>query len=288
MERHRDEDFFLWLHYYDVHRPYQTAPHYLPTGMSPNAEEVFRTFDDFEAVRFGEAKPTDADKRWVRALYAAGVRTFDDDFGKALGAIKELGLYEDSLIILTSDHGEELWDHGGFEHGHSYYEEILQVPLVIKMPQQHQGHYVDQPATLASLTPTILELCGIPYEVGLMSATPLFDAEGTLQSATGEIPLVAAGNIYGDVGGAVLLGHWKYLRHPRTGNEELYNLSIDPLEQRSVAAVSPERRSELSRLLTAAREDAVRTRRHFGLKSHVAQAPDENLRRQLQAVGYLD
>jgi arylsulfatase A-like enzyme len=100
----------------------------------------------------------------------------DDHIEKLLAALRRLGLYEDTLILITADHGEEFWDHGGVTHGHTLYEELVRVPLAMRLPGRlpagtvitEQVHHVD-------LMPTVLDLAGVarPAQCTGLSLVPL-------------------------------------------------------------------------------------------------------------------
>ena len=86
------------------------------------------------SVRAGELELSEPQREWVSKLYAAEVSFVDDNVGRILQTLRDLGLYDEALIVLTSDHGEEFWEHGGYEHGHTLYDELLRVPLILKLP----------------------------------------------------------------------------------------------------------------------------------------------------------
>ena len=73
-------------------------------------------------------------KLWLKTLYNGGVGYTDHQVGRLLETIKDLDIYDDALIILTNDHGEEFWDHGGWQHGHNLHNELIAAPLIVKLP----------------------------------------------------------------------------------------------------------------------------------------------------------
>jgi arylsulfatase A-like enzyme len=128
-----DEPPFLYLHYSDPHEPY--AP--------PPEADRWREFAG-QAARALPVPPSGpprsgrvhspAEAEALVARYDAEIAYFDHHFGRLLAALEQRGLYDDALVIVTSDHGEEFGEHGGFAHAHSLYNELLHVPLVIKYP----------------------------------------------------------------------------------------------------------------------------------------------------------
>ena len=110
-------------------------------------------------------------QEFCRKMYAEEVRYVDRWFGDLLAQIRDADWYESSLVVVTSDHGEELFDHGGFEHGHSMHEELLRVPLLVKWPTAAEAdEQVSQTVGLVDLAPTFLEFAGAP---------PMPDQSGT-------------------------------------------------------------------------------------------------------------
>ena len=134
----QERDFLLWLHLMDPHAPYAPPPEFFTDPSLSAHAELGYEFDRFK-IRSGEVRYSERRQGWVKELYRSEVRFADDRIGRLMAALKDLGLYDDSLIVLTSDHGEEFWDHGGVDHGHSFYNELVSVPLIIKLPRLHDA-----------------------------------------------------------------------------------------------------------------------------------------------------
>ena len=120
------------MHYYDPHQPLEPPLEYMGNAKAPAG--MGRRFKDKINVRAGMLKLSAEQREWVRKLYDDEVRYVDENVGRLLGHLRETGQYDDALIIVASDHGEEFWEHDGFEHGHTLYNEVLRVPLMIKLP----------------------------------------------------------------------------------------------------------------------------------------------------------
>ncbi len=139
---HADRTFFLFLHTYQVHAPYAPPPHFkalfldVPGREPPNGR--------------GAALAYDQEARWT-----------DDHVAPFLAALAKLGLAERTIVVITSDHGEEFGEHGGMGHGRSLHGEVLRVPLVIAAPGLLAPVRVPTPASLLDIAPTILELLGL-------------------------------------------------------------------------------------------------------------------------------
>ncbi|MCA9573630.1 MAG: sulfatase-like hydrolase/transferase, partial [Myxococcales bacterium] len=171
-----DAPSFLWLHYFDVHQPYTPAPRFRPAGEPPPG--VGWRFDRFREVRSGHFVPDEAQRDWIARLYLAEVRQLDAELGRLLDALRARGRYDDALIVLVSDHGEELWDHGGFEHGHTVHDELLRVPLFVKLPGARHAGVVRGPVSIEAVAPTVLALCGQDAAGAWLSSAPLVGPDG--------------------------------------------------------------------------------------------------------------
>jgi arylsulfatase A-like enzyme len=137
MREHRSRPFFLWCHFFDPHLPYDPPSRFRPPGDPP--PRVGYELASMHPIRDGEFVPTEEEKAWIRELYLGEVRYVDEEVGRLLAFWPELGPPEETLIILTSDHGEEFWEHGGFEHGHTLYQEVLHVPFIVSLPGSNPG-----------------------------------------------------------------------------------------------------------------------------------------------------
>lgn len=224
---HGDRPFFLWLHYLDPHVPYAPPRELLPAGPPPEAMGL--TFDDLYAVRTGRLLSA-AERQWVEDLYRAEVRDVDANVGALLRALEELDLYEPCLLVLTSDHGEELWEHGGFEHGHSLYDELLRVPLSFKLPHRRATGRIEASVSTESVTPTVLEVAGIGDRETAFTAPSLRSWWSDPPAAERRGAVVSAGTLYFDDKVSVVFDGRKYIRSRITGREELYDLRSDAEE----------------------------------------------------------
>ncbi|RMF93967.1 MAG: hypothetical protein D6734_08875, partial [Candidatus Schekmanbacteria bacterium] len=161
IKENKDKDFFLWFHYIDPHVPYEPPEEYLPKVETP--EGLKKVFNEGKSVRYGYLINSKESREWIKGLYEGEVKYVNDNIGRFLASLKELDIYNDSLIVFLSDHGEEFWDHGGFEHGHTLYNELIDVPLIIKLPNFEIKGEVNQRVSTVSIMPTILKLCNISF-----------------------------------------------------------------------------------------------------------------------------
>ena len=143
-------------------------------------------FGGAPAIRMGSVVIPPPQRLWVRALYEGEVRFVDDNVGEITAELKRLGIYDETLIVFASDHGEEFWEHGSFEHGHTLYEELIRIPFFIKLPGQALKLRDDRRVSSGSIFATVLDLCGIKSDPRWLSyppLTPLF-RNGNLDGST--------------------------------------------------------------------------------------------------------
>ncbi len=134
---HRREDCFIMVHLFDPHLDYDPPPDYATRFTDGRAEpppplsiEIcldMQRDDDTVA-------PTEADIEYVRGVYHGEVAFMDEQIGRLVDELKDMDLYDRAMIVAVADHGEEFWEHGGFEHGHTLYDELVDVPLIVKFP----------------------------------------------------------------------------------------------------------------------------------------------------------
>lgn len=160
---------FVYLHALAPHEPF-TPP------------EPFRTqFDSASAKPEGEER----ERQRQIDLYDAEIAYFDSLFGEFVADLKAAGVYDSSIIVFVSDHGEEFWEHGGTSHGRTLYEEQLRVPLLVKLPGNRLAGTVQNALVeMVDIAPTLLELAGVPPHPAFQGASfmPLFEGEAWTKS----------------------------------------------------------------------------------------------------------
>ena len=283
---HHTQDFFLWLHYFDPHQPYTP-----PDGLLPKKKivpSIGKDFSELQAVRGGYLVPSLQEREWIKELYAAEVRHVDNNIGELIAVLKELNMYDNSLIVFTSDHGEEFWEHGGFEHGHTLYNEVLRVPLIIKPPTKLglSPQKADRSVSLEAILPTVLTLCEIPYETNEYQAKSLAPFS---QFASGipAAPLVSSSLLYYEEREAVIFDGMKYVRTLLTNNEELYDLTRDPGEQKSVMSEFPEKVLRAQNIMSEHEMAAETQKEYYKLSETETFDLDEDTIQELKSLGYV-
>ena len=264
VDEHADEPFFLFLNYYDPHFPYAPPPEYLR--------------------RFWDGPPPEQQSwEWTLAQYDAEIQYTDFHFGVLLDHLKERGLYEDMWILVTSDHGELMGEHGCAGHGDSLSEEEIHIPLIVKGPGADRRRGTDQRLVQqVDLMPTILERLGIPRPSGMQGA-PLDRVEHPILAEVYPLPLMNdPKKPQRQLGDWQLWrrGHFKLLWGDR-GNHYLFDLEADPHERRNIFAA----RRDLAQEMRAELVDYLDSLPEPGEVGEVQQLTAEELQ-HLQDMGY--
>jgi hypothetical protein len=180
---------------------------------------------------------TDADWNHIRSLYDGEIAYTDRAVGALIEGLEERGLLENSLLVFLSDHGEEFFEHGGFEHGHTMYNEQLKVPLMFILPDViPRGVRVRRQVRLLDVMPTILDILQIDPGTHLegVSLNPLLTGEGEIKpNRTGLLPdqiAFAEAMLHGREQKCVVAYPWKLIYDTVTREEMVFNLDEDPGE----------------------------------------------------------
>jgi len=235
--RPAEQPFCLYVHTIDPHVPYLPPDDLLHTyDADPYDGPVNfnRDRELLEKVKVGRVTLNDRDRRHLEALYDAEITYHDVHMAAILDGLERRGVADDTLVIVTADHGEEFYDHGSVGHGHTLYEELLHVPLVMRWPGLEGGpRRIDTPAGLVDVLPTIYDVLGQPRPEGLpgQSLVPLL---------RGDLPHAPPVDVSGFLEGwrAALSGHHKLIQRAAS-NLALYDLEADPGEQHDLAADRP-------------------------------------------------
>jgi arylsulfatase A-like enzyme len=185
-----DDPFFAVLHYFDPHLTYD-PPAPFDTMFEEEGSGLpadFGSAADVYKIRDGSLRLSPGERQGLMARYDGELRFADEQFGRLRQELEARGRWEETLVIVLADHGEEFWDHGGFEHGHTHYRELLRVPLIVKRPGGQAGVAVAERVTQLDVAPTILDFAGIPIPGEL---------PGKLLGGGGSAFAVAEGSLWG-------------------------------------------------------------------------------------------
>jgi arylsulfatase A-like enzyme len=275
--------FFFFLHYFDVHSDYASLPRYEEMFVDP-AYKGSASGKTVQLLQFKRdiGKLKDSDRRHLSDLYDAGIRQLDDELNRFFAFLKTRGLWDNTLIIVVSDHGEEFFDHGDLMHGHTQFEEQVHVPLIVRGPGLAGATRFHDIVSLVDIMPSILGVLGVTTEaeqdgvdLRLAQRSAGYAPAGRVVFA--EAAQTSSANSAGDR--AVRNQRYKLHYDTRTGVKILFDLQEDPGEQKNIAAETPTVVDSLFNYLE-----------HFMLIDRVGERmgalSTEQLKR-LRALGYL-
>jgi len=302
LARNADVNFFLFLHTYQVHDPYWPPAGYASKFLDKDAVWLGRRLEHFIGAGYvHKYRPlSDAQKRNVIALYDADINFLDAALIQPLlDALKKRNLYDETMIIVTSDHGEEFFDHISWGHSNTLYNELLKVPLIVKFPKsQYRGRRLMPFVRLADITPTVMDVFGVkhsPVKLDGESLLPLLkNKEKRERLCLSYMP----GNMFADPMPSrisLIRGQYKLILNdkfppgafsyfspppPPLPPVELYDLRTDPRERYNLAnqeaRITRRMLQEAQGFLQAARRDG-RTKKAL---------MDKELEESLRALGY--
>lgn len=157
-----EEPYFLFLHTYHVHSDYTPAASYRELLVDPYTGTADGSSAQLQAFRRGEHEFDERDMQHISQLYDAELRELDDLLEDFFGELEALGLLDETLVIVTSDHGEEFREHGDVLHGRSMHRESLSIPMLLVGPGVPAGRRVDDLVMLVDVLPTITGRFGLP------------------------------------------------------------------------------------------------------------------------------
>jgi arylsulfatase A-like enzyme len=315
-----EDEFMLYVHYFDPHGPYDPPEelmrrftdtvHPEPVGLYTQLRPELDRYLG-EGFGPGEARYEDQQLR-----YDAEIVDVDDAIRALFDGLDALGVADDTLVVLTSDHGEEFLDHGYIEHAWTLYDESIHVPLVFWAPGALEPSRVAEPASLADVLPSVVALMGMPDNGRTYDGRALFDARG--QSSRVTAPIVSELLVHHrNVMRAVTLGEWKYIQarqfltpEGRTQlvqrgegraqkqlesvpfdpwspivREELFNLRDDPRETTNLSLAEPARLAQMRAVLA---DFEARARELAPAQQGTAEelSQDEEMAERIRAIGY--
>lgn len=321
--------WFLLFHSYTAHVPYAPPPEFAslfvddyagPLGETIDAPHIKKTV---AWMNQGRIPVREEDLRRLETLYDGEVRRADHALGRIFRWLREKDLYDRTVVVVTSDHGEELNEHGVVAwHALTCYEELMRVPLIIKPaggapPDRERGassvdspdgsplpgHRVETAVRIIDIAPTILELAGLDPHAAMIGRSLT-----GLMGGNREPDRLTICEVEDARGAAILHGGWKYhmradwsVTDPRTPRrrlqqrgpyaaEELYHLLADPTEQVNLVDAHPERAREMRVLLQARLQEATALLASLTRDDPAARVPREDAEHleRLRALGYVE
>jgi len=298
IKENKNRRFFLWIHYFDPHQPYDPPPDIkrevrkevsrpssplLPVvKKDPRDPDIYGAFGGISEKAVIEGR---RDKEFYLALYDGEVKFVDREIGRLIKFLKESGLLSQTFIILTADHGEAFGEHNlYFTHGHILYEEILHVPLILYgegvIPE---GKVITEVVGLIDILPTVLDFLGIK-------------SRGRIEGKS-LLPVVLKGKAYPsriiyaelwekEEDGRRLIsvrkGDWKLIYNVEKNTYQLYNLKEDPKEVRNLAGEEKKKFKELRKFINK----YLTRRKKYGYKGKEKEL-EEEIKEKLKGLGYL-
>jgi arylsulfatase A-like enzyme len=283
--------FFLFLHTYEPHGPYTDTDFVDPADRGRLTEEMI-------AGKVSSVPdPTEAERRYISDLYDGDIAHTDRAMGGALATLKDEGFLDKAIVVVTSDHGEDFWDHDATDiprHGHTLYEEIVHVPLFLRAPGIiPAGGRLATPVSLVDLGPTLLDLTGLPVPASMHGISFETDLRAGTEPAIH--PVLSEAIRYGPRRFAWREGDLKVILTPEPAAVdehswivpqpvEVFDLARDPRERINLSGMPPEGTDEAVGELT---------RRAAGLAAGEEPEPggeelSDELREQLRSLGYID
>jgi arylsulfatase A-like enzyme len=284
-------DCFAYVHYMEPHVPYAPPPPYDqlfdPDYDGPRV--TVHPYSPLLLLPFIEGQPLpEEQRRNMVAQYDGSIACFDAALGRLLERLRSRGLMEDTLIIITADHGEEFYEHRGWGHGQSLFDELIRVPLIVTCPEHVEpGSVIDATARHVDVVPTVLEAVGVERSLD----APAHEGRSLWPTITAgvdpgaELPVLAEVHRAGHHARALKVGDWKVIQTTFGDRQAvmLFDLSVDPSERDDLSDERPRLRdSMLARLrrmheASLARKEEVRV-----------QVFDEATRERLEALGYVE
>lgn len=276
--KENESEFFLWLHYMDVHWPYLPPKEYQRNESLISKQKTIKLNRDLLRKPEEEiSKQLDT----IVELYDAEIRYVDSSFGLLLDELEEINLFDETLIIITSDHGDEFLDHGGFGHPSKLYElplfkplfrlprnsnygnppklydELIHVPLIIHAPNnQNAGTKITDQVQLLDIPPTIVDAFGLK-KVKLFLGESLFSPDyGNLGQKMGIISENIGLNNSLKI--SLRTPEWKFIIDESNAKYELYNLKKDPKEKNDLSESEVEKVEKFIKNIKEHKKNVVR------------------------------
>ncbi|MFG0317963.1 MAG: sulfatase [Planctomycetota bacterium JB042] len=319
LERHRDEPFFLFVHHWDVHYDFN-APAEFVKRFWPGPPPPDFTIEDFHFNEAVSPEMTPEQRAYLIANFDAEIAWVDFHVGKLLDRLDELGLADDTIVVVTADHGEEFFEHGEKGHRKNLYDTTLRIPLLVAGPGVRKGVVVEEQARIFDVVPTLRELCGFDDDPALYgeSLVPLLDGDAPPELR--DLPIVAeltdVPKVLGD-GGRPVTADYKNVHRACSGNglkyllaerrafdaaakppdlsldggdlllreEKVYDLGADPGERNDLSASRADALERLRDRLGRLGEALGRLKGSLKLINEAQEKPRE-LQEQLDQLGY--
>jgi arylsulfatase A-like enzyme len=291
----RGQPFFLFLHYFDPHYNYVLHSEY---NYYPSYNGTVRSNHPIvDLWRMRHSLSAD-DLQYLVSLHDSEIAFTDEHIGKLLAGLKKQGLYDNSIIIVTSDHGEEFMERGWIGHCTTLYQELLHVPLIVKLPELN-FRIVESPVGLIDVMPTVLRYLGYKIPDGVegraldlssgnpVTGGPIFSETFNYILQKHQLPDVDEPRRSEPIAlRSIILGSRKLIYDERKGLRQIYELSEDPIERKNLSGQASEQNRRVQVLLSRWLE-YVKTKEKAGPVQDASELFTPEQRKQLESLGYL-
>ncbi len=286
--REPDKPFFLFLHFYDVHTDFTPDPEWEEEFVTPytGTKASYKT-TELVKVRGQKIQLDEPDIRYLEEMYDAEIRTFDTKLAPFFDYLDASGLADTTVVAITSDHGEEYFEHGSVLHGRTHYQELVRIPLILRGPGVPAGSIIETPVHLVDVAPTLMRLAGVGVPEGLdgLDVSRAWSDPAALPSprflySEADHNNVIDGFTHNNIRNTVRLGNHTLHLDKMTGKKELYDLATDPGEHHNIIDQEP----ELADLMFTRLLDFMN---HKGAATEIGPSSAETLE-LLQKLGYID
>lgn len=292
LQKNYKYNFYLWIHYMDPHDPYSPAKEYCNIDYRGKLKSYFAPDQPFwgspliSHIRGGYYYLNSQDKKYIKSLYEGEIAYLDHHIGKVLSEIEKLGIEEKTIIILTSDHGEEFWEHGDFLHGQSLYDELINVPLIIKSPTLSRGKKVKSIARLTDVMPTIREFLQLPINEKMQghSLISIINSKNEEEN----FAFSEETEFYEDRK-SIRTQQYKLILGMDTKRVELYDVVNDPYEKEDLSTKKP----TIAKKLTEKLLNIIIENKNYSAEFNKGRILDKekqdilDLKKRLKALGYI-
>jgi arylsulfatase A-like enzyme len=291
LRRSRSRAGFYFIHLFDAHLDYDPPEEYAfrYTGgrRTPELPLTAAKIRPMLTGASGFGPPIPGDVAYVRGLYDAEIDFIDTQVGRFIDELKALELYDNATIVITADHGEEFWEHGLFEHGHTLYDELVHIPLIIKFPNSvpPPQSIVARQVRLLDVMPTVFDLYAVEQPPSFLGQSLLPLVRGT---ADVDLPAFCESTLYDTPKIALCGPRFKYIEVVSSKQDavgELYDWRNDPGETTDLSGDLPDVRADMQ---TALREFVER---NMAAAADLSRAKTIDLHpqriRELRSLGYI-
>lgn len=284
IKSHCDRSFFLWVHYYDPHVPYEPPKRFRNKSDEDENVELNPNWWRWSSGKREELVSDSVSQETMISYYNGEISYVDEEIGRLQKVMDDLDLTDDLIQIVTADHGESLGEHNYYYAHDDLYDVCLRVPLIMKWNAENDlPHGVDEPVRLIDLTPTVLEILGIN------TANLQFDGKSVLSDLKNQgkteteksfATLIENNEMY-----SIRYKGYKLIwtsakwdeEHRDPQKEELYDLSADPGEEENIIDANPEVLVELRKLLAEFKKEKV----------DVPTELTNEVKKRLRSLGYI-